>query len=571
MPRKPADAADPNRRRWRGFLFQALRVAMLGVIVYLVREQHVLYQAQQTEFDSAMTLDRVKRYFPAASELSLAASRRGGRTVADADGSALGFVIQTSPASDPVTGYSGSTNTLIALDAQHRIVGMEILYSGDTVEHVRDVRQDEKFMTALTGLDWNEAATRDVDAVSGATLTSLAIVEGIRRRLGSTKPSLRFPEELTVSELKPILPAAARLAPRESSPAVHDIFDANGKLLGAAIRTSPAADDEMGYQGPTDTLIALDATGEVAAVTVRTSYDNEPYVSYVRDDRYFRELFNGMTLEQLAEFDPRQAEVEGVSGATMTSMAVAYGLPKAAKSATAPPRVSQRKLSLATRDWGTLTVLVLALLMAFTRLRGYRWARVSFQLGLIGYFGFLNGDLLSQALLAGWSQSGVPWRLAPGLALLTAAALVVPIVSKKQPYCHHICPFGAAQQLIRNRLTWKIHLPRAATFILSLVPAALLVVVLLTAMLHWPLNLASIEPFDAFLFWIAGSATLAIAAAGLCAAAFVPMAYCRFGCPTGALLNYLRFSAHSDRFTRRDAFALGLLALTLVIRFVASQ
>ncbi|HUG67314.1 MAG TPA: hypothetical protein VMM76_06165 [Pirellulaceae bacterium] len=100
----------------------------------------------------------------------------------------------------------------------------------------------------------------------------------------------------------------------------------------------------------------------------------------------------------------------------------------------------------------------------------------------------------------------------------------------------------------------------------EVVPAILILVVLLTAMLHWPLNLAGIEPFDAFFFpKIVGAASVAIALVGLIASAFVPMAYCRFGCPTGATLNHLRYNARSDRLTRRDAVAVVLLLLAVGI------
>jgi polyferredoxin len=100
--------------------------------------------------------------------------------------------------------------------------------------------------------------------------------------------------------------------------------------------------------------------------------------------------------------------------------------------------------------------------------------------------------------------------------------------------------------------------------LLELVPSILLVVVLLTALLHWPLNLAGVEPFDAFFFLeVAGVASLVIAVVGLIVSAFVPMAYCRFGCPTGALLNHLRYNARSDRLTRRDAIAAAMLVLAI--------
>jgi NosR/NirI family transcriptional regulator, nitrous oxide reductase regulator len=90
--------------------------------------------------------------------------------------------------------------------------------------------------------------------------------------------------------------------------------------------------------------------------------------------------------------------------------------------------------------------------------------------------------------------------------------------------------------------------------------------VLLVALLHWPFNLAALEPFDAYLFRIAGWASLSVAAVGLIAAWFVPMAYCRYGCPTGALLNFLRFHGHSDRVSRQDLAATALVLLALAIR-----
>ena len=94
---------------------------------------------------------------------------------------------------------------------------------------------------------------------------------------------------------------------------------------------------------------------------------------------------------------------------------------------------------------------------------------------------------------------------------------------------------------------------------LGLLPGALLILTLLTAMLALPLDLAGIEPFDAYLFRTAGIATLAVAGVGLAASVFVPQAYCRFGCPTGALLNFVRSRGPTDRFSARDAAALGFV------------
>jgi hypothetical protein len=45
------------------------------------------------------------------------------------------------------------------------------------------------------------------------------------------------------------------------------------------------------------------------------------------------------------------------------------------------------------------------------------------------------------------------------------------------------------------------------------------------------------------------------------------MAYCKFGCPTGALLEFLRSHGQADRFGKRDVAALILLVWVAVLFF----
>jgi len=570
LPQYQPDAqtlAKP-RSKWRGFVVHAGRVGLLIAIVWLIRDQHLRYQAQQAGRDAAeVRVEQLKGFFPSAASISGWDVDRGERHVLDAEGKELGYFVQTSPASDAIVGYSGPTNVLIAFGPDDRVVGMQILSSRDTREHVADVLEDPDFLRALNGLTWDEAGRRtNLDAVSGATLTSLAIIESVTNRLGGGKPSLKFPQPIALDETRKFFPDAADLQPSETRPAMLGVVDATGKQLGWVFRTSPAADAVMGYQGPTDTLVALGPEGKTLGISLRKSYDNEPYVGYAGGDYSFPALFEGLTVEELAKLNPKAAEIEGVSGATMTSMAMAYGIPKGAEAAMAPPaEPQQRRMTFALRDYGTLAIVALAVAVGFSNLRGKRWVRVGFQLLLVGYLGFLNGDILSQALLVGWSQAGVPWRLAPGLAILSAAALLVPVFTKKQLYCNHICPYGAAQQLIRGRLPWAWHPPALLSKGLGLIPFALLVLVVIVAMTHAKVNLAGIEPFDAFLFWIAGAATIFIAVVGLAFAAVTPMAYCRFGCPTGQLLTYLRFHGQAGELGRRDLAAVVLLLLALVL------
>ena len=96
-------------------------------------------------------------------------------------------------------------------------------------------------------------------------------------------------------------------------------------------------------------------------------------------------------------------------------------------------------------------------------------------------------------------------------------------------------------------------------------PGALLIVVLLVTFLRLEWDLAGIEPFDAWSWRNAGVATLSVAGVSLVFSAFVPMGYCRYGCPTGLALNLVR--KQREGFVARDGWLLALLILAMFLYF----
>lgn len=550
-----------------------------------------------------LTMDEVRELFPKASSFASAPARGNSLPILDVDGEPLGYVVQTSPESDSIIGFSGPTNVLVGFDKADRVVGAGILWSRDTQEHLEMILADGRLLGAWKGKSWEELAehlsrpeTAQVDAVSGATLTSLSIAESVALRLTGERPtSLKFPDELRIEEIKDVFQSGEKLAPSDKLPGFADVLHEKGMRQGRVLRTSPAADNITGYQGPTDTLIIFDdeygRDPQVIGIRLRHSFDNEDpdnpgsdYVGYVRQDEYFLNLFNGKTLAELASMDLFGEQVEGVSGATMTSMAVAEGIVAAAKSA--QQRLAEKKDQSADNaqsrktlaesihlTWRTVVSgIIVALgvsIGSFTRLFRRGYSRRVFQLAVIVLLGIVNGDLVSQAVLVGWAQSGVPWQFAPGLLIVVVAALLVPMVSRQQPYCQHICPHGAVQQMLIRRVPWQWKIPRRVHLALSTVPFLLLAAVVVIPLARWPFSLVNLEPFDAWVIGLAGVAAATIAIVGLIASLFVPMAYCRYGCPTGALLQYLRFHGRSDRFSLQDGAA---VFLTLVaIGFVVSS
>ncbi len=136
--------------------------------------------------------------------------------------------------------------------------------------------------------------------------------------------SLKFPDPPRMDDVKVLYPSAHTVTQLAGSRVLWSVIDQDGTAIGRLLRASPVADNEVGYQGPTDLLIAIDDANLVTGIAIGVSFDNEPYVGYVRDDSYFRSLFNGRDPKTLAEMDA--AKVEGVSGATMTSQTAARSL-----------------------------------------------------------------------------------------------------------------------------------------------------------------------------------------------------------------------------------------------------
>jgi NosR/NirI family transcriptional regulator, nitrous oxide reductase regulator len=549
-----------------------LRVALLGGIVWLIHLQHARFihsRPAHSWLDAQMTMHAP--FFPTAARFGRA-ERHGGRELLDDAGRVIGFAIQTSPASDRFLGFSGPTNLLVLFDNDERILGAAIVSSGDTRDHVDLIARDQQFLMSLSGLTWDQAARADVDGVSGATLTSLSIIQGLRQRLGRQAGSLKFPDPLSIDDARRLFPIATSVQQDSAFPALWHVFeqrqrDTSSYEVGMILRTAPAADNLVGYQGPTESHIGIAPDGHIVGVMIGRSFDNDPYVGYARDDEYFRQLFTAYSLPQLAKLDLREAGVEGVSGATMTSMAVARGVVAAAleQEAAVHRQRDERSASSATRIRTTTTLAILAagVLMSFTRLRGHRWFRLAFQVVLVVYLGLVNADLLSLAMWVGWAQSGIPWSNAVGLVVLTAAAVLLPITTKHNVYCSHLCPHGAVQQWFARRTRWHLSVPSWLKRGLLAIRPLLLAWVLFVAMTNAPYSLVDIEPFDAYSWRAAAWPTAFVAIAGLGASMFMPMAHCRYGCPTGAVLNYLRRHARSDQLGPADWFAVASVVTAL--------
>jgi len=538
--------------------------------VGLIHQSHQDFLIDLKEKGQPIPLNEVQEILPLAFSLGPDTDNPSTLQVIDQNENLLGLVTQTSPEGDSAIGFSGPTNAIVVWDQDQKVSSVSIRSSGDTIDHVGAIIEKPTFFEQFIGKSRKELAqSNKIETVSGATLTSLAIVDAISLRFGGEKQASRFPNPIQIEEVQEHIPAASQLIPSATHPSLLEILDINGTKLGQTGRSSPHADQIIGYQGPVDSLLVFDTNGSLTGMKIRSSFENEPYADYPNDDAYFASLFTGRSISQLADMNLTEEEVEGVSGATMTSMAMAEGIVKTATIWEQEKLLNQEAkksfINWKARDYGSLAVILLAGFVAFNKRGKTKFFRVSLQVLLVCYLGLVNGDILSQALFAGWAQSGVPWERAPILALLTFAALLVPMTTGKAFYCHQLCPHGAAQQWMRKFRKNPGRLPKKLDGILKFLPVGLLGLVVIFAFTASAREVAILEPFDAYVWEVAGGITIAIALLSLVASAFVPMAYCRYGCPTGAMLKLFEFGKNDQGWSRRDYFSFALLVLSILL------
>ena len=141
----------------------------------------------------------------------------------------------------------------------------------------------------------------------------------VRVRVESLRP-------LTVAEVRPLFPAADRLEIDESDRGGWRVIGPKGAQLGYVLQTAPVSDAIIGYRGWTDTLVAFDPALHVVGVRIRASQDTAEHVGDIRDDRSFLKTWNGRSWDEVAGRTPEEEGIEGVSGASMTSLAMAEGI-----------------------------------------------------------------------------------------------------------------------------------------------------------------------------------------------------------------------------------------------------
>ena len=335
------------------------------------------------------------------------------------------------------------------------------------------------------------------------------------------------------------------------------------------VNTKPLAKDVQGYGGPVPLKIHI-KDGRVAAVEAEPNAESPDFFNRAKE--LLNHWQNKSVDEALAE------EVDAVSGATFSSRAIIANMQRGlayakqhgqwgedgsvgaletsappivggedgsvgALETSAPPIVGSGGNSVGALETGAppIVALVVVLLGAVVPLfynnRRLHLVQLAVNVVVLGLWTgtFVSYTLFLRIFAGGVSLSAIGAFAAPLLMLIVA--LIYPLAGRSGHYCANICPFGSAQELAgklsRRKLRITPRVLKLLSVLRNLLWGVLMALLLTGTCTAW----IDYELFTAFLYSSASVWVTVLAALFLVLSVWVPRPYCRFVCPTGALIK----------------------------------
>ena len=329
------------------------------------------------------------------------------------------------------------------------------------------------------------------------------------------------------------------------------------------VNTKPLAKDVQGYGGPVPLKIHI-KDGRVAAVEAEPNAESPDFFNRAK------ELLNhwqGKSVDEaLAE------KVDAVSGATFSSKAIIANMQRGlayakqhgqwgedgsvgalgtsaspieggsagALETSAPPIVGSSVGAHGTSIpsiVALIAVLLGAVVPLFYNNRRLHLVQLAVNVVVLGLWTgtFVSYTLFLRIFSGGVSLSAIGAFAAPLLMLIVA--LIYPLAGRSGHYCANICPFGSAQELAgklsRRKLRITPRVLKLLSVLRNLLWGVLMALLLTGTCTAW----IDYELFTAFLYSSASVWVTVLAALFLVLSVWVPRPYCRFVCPTGALIK----------------------------------
>jgi NosR/NirI family transcriptional regulator, nitrous oxide reductase regulator len=156
-------------------LFMLMLLLMASIIS--VEAQDIVEKGE-----TLATKSDVVKEFPTAKSVSKISG--GVYDVLGSEHESIGKIVLSSFYSSGITGFAGPTPLLIAVNNDGTIKDVTLLANDETPNFVAKVRNAGLF-AAWNGMKFKDAANKEVDAVTGATYTSTAVIRSMKATIAN--------------------------------------------------------------------------------------------------------------------------------------------------------------------------------------------------------------------------------------------------------------------------------------------------------------------------------------------------------------------------------------------------
>lgn len=161
------------------------------IAIYIQQKDTRSQETDQTaKTASSALMPIVKSLLPHAVSIEREPAETSLGQICDHNDAVIGYYVQTSPYADEVTGYAGPVPLLIVFDVRKTISAVIIMQNNETRSFIKRT-QDKQLLSSWNGLSIQEALNKDVDAITGATRTSSAVINTFKKRLELIAPRER--------------------------------------------------------------------------------------------------------------------------------------------------------------------------------------------------------------------------------------------------------------------------------------------------------------------------------------------------------------------------------------------
>lgn len=305
--------------------------------------------------------------------------------------------------------------------------------------------------------------------------------------------------------------------------------------LGWLYNSSPVADSIVGYTSSVPLLIAFDMHNKILGLKMLANYESPDFVQQIVDEG-FLQSWNKLDITQVASHP-----VDAVSGATMTSSAIAATLQHSVRTITQENSNQLQEvdyLAIAKSVAG-YALLFLTLIQFFFPKKLKEW-RIPIKIAIVLVLGFWMGTFLSLFSLYNWTIHGMNLSTKLFAFIILTLSVVLPLLTDKSYYCSYLCPFGASQDLLGKIRPKNVKLSRQLRDFLSTLREKIFATIMLLLFTGVSFDLTNIEPFSAFIYQSAALPVIILAVLFLILSIIIPRPWCRYACPTGHFLNIIR-------------------------------